>query len=157
MKRNQPNIGMLLDSKRGFPPDIRVEKEIKTLTHYGFNVFVLTYKVEPEQKEKEYINELECTVIRLKKRNQIIEKFRQILQALLVLDVYWKKNIINFIFDYDIDILHAHDLQMIQIAVKAAKKRKIDVIGDLHENMPAARIEYRKYYSGIKRIIYSIL
>ena len=110
MKRNQPNIGMLLDSKRGFPPDIRVEKEIKTLTHYGFNVFVLTYKVEPEQKEKEYINELECTVIKIKKRNQIIEKFRQILQALLVLDVYWKKNIINFIFDYDIDILHAHYL-----------------------------------------------
>ncbi|MBA7679021.1 hypothetical protein ES703_87302 [subsurface metagenome] len=47
-------IGMVLYSK--FPPDIRIEKEARTLLNAGHKVYLLSYTQENEQKSEEVVN-----------------------------------------------------------------------------------------------------
>ncbi len=57
---------------------------------------------------------------------------------------YWGKKIEHFVYEYNIDVLHIHDLYMLGAAFRANKKlkKRLKIVADLHENYAAAL----KYY-----------
>lgn len=61
----------------------------------------------------------------------------------------WFNAIKQTITDYQPDALHVHDIWLGRVAFAAQTAQK--VVMDLHENMPAAVVEYRRGYRGVRR------
>lgn len=121
-------IGMILDTR--FPPDIRVEKEIETLKRDN-DIFILCPSYSDQIDEENIIN------------SKIFRKIkglkRWIGQLQLMKNCYskiWEKEVDYFVKVNKIQVIHVHDLPLLGIGVKIAKKYKIRVIADLHENYP---------------------
>lgn len=125
-------IGMVLQTT--FPPDIRVEKEAKALLEAGHRIFLLTSKTDIQARE-ESLNGIEV------RRCVPLSKILGLSKVLLYLthnSAPWKKAIETFIQENKIEVLHVHDLPLLRVAVEIARKYKIQVVADLHENYPAA-------------------
>src|SRR5690606_15633903 len=58
-------------------------------------------------------------------------------------DRFWEKEILAFIDEFGIDVIHAHDLYMAPASASAARKKNLPLVIDLHENYPAAVMNYR--------------
>lgn len=131
-------IGMVLDNP--FTGDNRVINEAKALQKNGFEVFVLALNYGHHSP----IEDLDGIRIR---RIPIPEKLKNYLFAfqlwLPLYDWFWKREIISFIKDFNIDAIHAHDLYMAPACSTVAKKFKIPLVLDLHENYPAAVLNYQ--------------
>lgn len=146
-------IGMILDTPRSFPPDIRVEKEALALINAGFKVSLLA-KVSVEKKlqyeeykgisiRREYVND----------KSYIYNKINMV----KLIKTEWVEAINSFIIRFRPDILHVHDLIILPTVIKVANKYKIPVVADLHENMPAASQNLYINKKMIKRLIGKIL
>ena len=61
--------------------------------------------------------------------------------------------LIKLVKNYKIDYVHVHDLPLVKTGYIAAKKFKIPIIADLHENYPAAVKVYQYNKKGINEII----
>ena len=111
---SRPVIGMILES--GFPPDIRVEKEIRALQNGGFDVSVLCEATEkdpvgesiwegaritriatPEPKTSQFYVERSWELLTLKKRS-------------------WVAGIDQFIDKVKPRFIHVHDLLRLGVA-----------------------------------------
>jgi len=141
-KVGEYRIGMVLDDR--FPPDGRVEKEIKTLTTAGFDVFLLCFRFGDEPEESEYVG---AKIIRIKINRKLSRKLRALTNTILdFYTFYWCRNMISFVKKYEIDILHIHDLYLVGAALSAKKKlgNEVQVCGDLHENYADA-LKYYKF------------
>lgn len=125
-------IGMILE--KTFPPDIRVEKEIRLLVKKGFKVFLLC-QLRKKTKEKEAIRE-EFVIQRVDESNIFLRKIRTFKFFISFQDNLWKRELVKFVNNNKIDILHVHDLPLLGIAINIAKKNNIKIISDLHENWP---------------------
>ncbi len=135
---------MLLQSE--FPPDIRLEKEIKALAENGYKVTLFC-----NQYEKEKAGNFEyCEIVRLKaltknkKLNKILNfpaifNFRMLAKALATME---KSKPV---------VIHAHDLPMLPFGVVLKFYSQRSLIFDMHENYPAALKSYKKT-SLIERI-----
>ena len=128
------NIGMILQSK--FPPDIRVEKEARSLIKAGFSLYLLCMD-GGEAKKEEIINGIFVKRI-LPRRKPILRKIHNFISYLIFFNPAWSKQIDKFILKNRIETLHLHDLPLISTVLRIAKRRKVSVIADLHENYPAA-------------------
>lgn len=123
-------IGMILD--KPFPPDIRVEKEVKELIKAGFEVHLLCL----DQRGKELVEKLNGLVIHRKLKKNIIIK---VLNRIFFKKYFWLNAIKKFIVENNIDILHIHDLPMVASGLEIKKSfPNVKVVADLHENYPAA-------------------
>ena len=120
---------MILDTR--FPPDIRVEKEIETLKNTN-EIFILCPSYN-DQKDEENKNNFKI----FRKVKGIKRRIGQLQLMRNCYSTVWEKEVENFVKDNRIDVIHVHDLPLVGIAVKVAKKYKIKVIADLHENYPA--------------------
>ena len=131
MNSDMKKILMLLQSE--FPPDIRLEKEIKSLNQEGFEVTLLCN----QYSKSKHTNFQYCDIFRVKalfnnyKLNKIFNfpiffNPRFIIIAISVC----KKIKPNFI--------HAHDLPMAPLGLILKKIFKIPLIYDMHENYPEA-------------------
>ena len=130
------NIGMVLNTP--FPPDIRVEKEARSLIRAGHKVYLLTSLLEnrPQQEDIDGI-----TVKRISSIEQIPFVKRKLISLkfyLTFIDEFWQKEIEEFVDTFNINVLHVHDLLMVGTSIKVAKKKCIPIIADLHENYPFA-------------------
>ena len=128
-------IGMLLDGE--FPPDIRVENEMRTLAANGYDVHLLCYdfsKVKPAVE----IFDTNITIHRIKVSKKFHSKFNAIALSIPIYFYFWKKQAANFIREQKIDVVHVHDLRLARIGQFIKKKFKIPYVLDLHENYPAA-------------------
>lgn len=122
-------IGMILPSR--FPPDIRVEKEIRSL--------------QPKH---------EICLLCLKRGDQpSVELFRGVRIRRVFSDwqrrwsnwgllttcrsELWSTTIREFIEECRPDVLHVHDLPLLGPALEATRGSNLPVIADLHENYPA--------------------
>ena len=134
------NVLMLLYLKY---PDIRVEKEVQTLTRHGFKVFVLASN---DGTEKELETQGNLVIIRPKEwsQSQLWKIARYFWNGLDFLDSWLCAHAKKMIEQYDIDAVHVHDLRLTKTGLAAAAQRKLPVIVDLHENYPAAIKEYTK-------------
>lgn len=128
---------MILQSD--FPPDIRLEKEIKSLSKAGYNVHVLCNQYEKElNPEYEY-----CTIDRVKavfnsvSLNKILN-FPIFFNPRFLIRIYI--NVIKFKPNY----IHAHDLPMAPFGIFFGKLFKLPVISDMHENYPEALKAFQK-------------
>lgn len=137
-------IGMVLWGN--FPPDIRVEKEANILLKEGHEVFLLALKRNPKEREHEVYKGIKISRM---PKPPLYEVFYG---SFFNLIPSAKKQIEVFIRENDIDVIHVHDLFLVNTAYFASKKFKIPVIADLHEPYP----ELIKLWQGnrIERFIF---
>lgn len=134
------NIGMILDNE--FNNDKRVLNEAAALTEAGFNVYVLCF--DWGNHDSDELNGVKIS--RIKASKKISFKMRALTNTVFdYYTSYWAKRIIDFVQKNNIDVIHVHDLYMIGSVLKAKKKirRKIKIVGDLHENYVAGLQGYR--------------
>jgi len=132
------HIGMILTAP--FPPDIRVEKEARSLIKAGFQVSLLC-----STRESPYIREEIVQGIHVKRIN-VTDTFDGIFWALIFTrlhlyeiffaNIYWRKEVLNYARERDVDALHLHDLTVAKDVLWVGRLLKIPVILDFHENFP---------------------
>ena len=151
-------IGMVLLGGTKFPPDIRVEKEVKALVSTGHKISLLTeYSNEELYNDNSYIDGLRIIRVPIKNRSSV----RKLLsfQYFHLIDKRYFKYIKDFIDSEKPEILHVHDFHMLPTVFKCLDFYgiAIDVIADLHENYPAALKSYISDLPNAKKIISSFL
>lgn len=133
-------IGMILD--QDFPPDIRVENEAISLIGAGYDVYLLCYNYTSDTIIETDFKGIHLVKIPLSKKwayrnralvNTILDWFTP----------YWKLKIKSFIKNYQIDILHIHDLYLLGAALAVKKIIDIPIVSDLHENYVDGLEHYR--------------
>lgn len=122
---------MVLDHE--FPPDIRVEKEIKSLSEIGIEVHLACYtkKGLPAIEKTEY-----CTIHRV----PISEFYYKSSVGALKFPFYfnfWRRFISRLFLQYHFDVIHIHDLPLGQVGLEMKNKFGANFVLDLHENWPA--------------------
>jgi glycosyltransferase involved in cell wall biosynthesis len=125
-------IGMVLQAAIP-PPDIRVEKEAKTLIGAGHEVHLLL--------ERRVSEPLEETVdgirfLRAVRMGSMREKYHRYTFNFTFRDPLWRGSIERFVTDRKIDALHVHDLPLVGEAVTVGRTAGVPVVADLHENFP---------------------
>jgi glycosyltransferase involved in cell wall biosynthesis len=132
---------MIYGEENPFPPDIRLEKEIKALCDAGHRVTVLTQRIPDNALNQETLIEGCASINRI-----IIKKKGFLLRQLwhfTLLHRSWIPVIREFIEKEKPEILHVHDFDLVPTTIKVAQRCNLPVIADLHENMPAAHRAYR--------------
>lgn len=144
-------IGMVLDQP--FPPDARVEREAVALAEAGYEVHLLC-AFRPADTEREepsddyyrgiYIHRVDPDTVsiplpwlgiqsRFLYRGVVKNYFRHFKN----IDTAWHTLIHRFIKQYDIQILHVHDLRLVDTGLSVTERYGLPLIADLHENYPA--------------------
>lgn len=138
-----------------FPPDIRVEKEAKALISAGHEVYLLSLGREG-MPEKENINGI--NVIRVFPSRIFLSRvWRFFWFSVFFNDPLWKRHLQEVIKQYEIDVVHVHDLPLVKTAISVAKKFGIPVIADLHENYPEAIKALKKRKMNLKSKIFNTI
>lgn len=147
------HIGMILNvGDLAFPPDIRVQKEARALTQAGYRVSIFTRRIPDNAAEREYSEEMGANIIRARVR----QRTNPILKVIDAINLYfplWIPALEQFIEVETPDILHVHDLPMVPTVIRVAKKYRLPVVADLHENMPAACRALRSNFQFPMRLI----
>ena len=123
-------ILMLLDHV--FPPDTRVENEIKSLAEAGHEVHIACFYKEgkPMLEKTAY-----CTI----HRNPISKFMYKASVGVLKFPFYfnyWRKIVDGLFKDEKFDVVHVHDLPLAKIGDEVKCKYGSRFILDLHENWP---------------------
>jgi glycosyltransferase involved in cell wall biosynthesis len=137
------NICMVL-ADRDFPPDLRVEKEARSLRDAGYNILILSAGLGDRPTTDEWEG---CRIVRVPRRRGLFDKLNSLLRLGTFFDIIWYRALLSIIQQNDIDVLHVHDLPMLGTALFAGTRCLIPVIADLHENFPAA-LQYYLYPPG---------
>ena len=112
-------IGMILD--KTFPPDPRVENEAIELIKSGHEVFLFCLTYGNELKE-EIINEIQ---VKRYKSNTLEYKLSALTYTIPLYSFFMKKKINRFLNDFNIEVIHIHDMVVAQAVFLANKKRKL--------------------------------
>jgi glycosyltransferase involved in cell wall biosynthesis len=129
-------IGMILLSS--YPPDLRVKKEIASLSK-NHEIFMLcTWRGESSFNES--VDEMKISRV-MNKYQRWWANFNIITKCY---SKTWEKEIDNFILANKLETLHVHDLPLLGTALKVAQKHSVPVVSDLHENFPAMLKEFIK-------------
>ena len=133
-------ILMILENT--FPPDIRVEKEIKSLIAAGHEIVLACSSPASKDEAKDWNS---ATIIRKKMPRFIYKSSVGCLQFQFYFN-YWRKYL-KFVFkQYKFDAIHLHDLPLAKVAKEFSIKYQIPFVLDLHENRP----EIMKLYDHVK-------
>jgi glycosyltransferase involved in cell wall biosynthesis len=124
-------ILMLLDNQ--FPPDIRVEKEAKSLLKQGHEVAILSYNYNSKEKE-EIINRIR--IFRFWIPNQVAKKILGFSLQLPFYRLIWQRAITAIFKQYNFDVVHIHDLPLCTLITFIKEKYSVPVVADMHENFP---------------------
>jgi glycosyltransferase involved in cell wall biosynthesis len=134
-------ILMVLDHV--FPPDVRVEKEARTLLKAGHEVSILSKGID-DQPGEEFIGGLKIMRTELPPVKNIFGRvWSEFLFALNFVDHFWQKALIAAIEREQPQALHVHDLVLVKTVLSVSKKLNIPLMADLHENYPEALRIYR--------------
>jgi glycosyltransferase involved in cell wall biosynthesis len=126
-------ILMLLDSE--FPPDVRVEKEARTLIASGHEVHILCYSFNLKQKKIEVYNSI--VIHRFLFHIQLHKKFLGLIFNLPFYKFIWLFQTRRYIKKIKPEVLHIHDLPLCYIGYNIKKNQNnITFIADMHENYP---------------------
>jgi glycosyltransferase involved in cell wall biosynthesis len=124
-------ILMVLDSE--FPPDNRVEKEIRTLIEKGHTIYIATYTKERKPK-KEIIDGY--TVLR-KPISELMDKTSVGALKFPFYFNFWRKHLNSILKEEHFDAIHVHDLPLAKVGWEMKVKYHLKFVLDLHENWPA--------------------
>lgn len=132
-------IGMILDNE--FTGDLRVENEVITLQNAGHKVFVLCLNFGAKKNHEKYSD---AEIFRISMPKVIKKKLVGLNNTIFNLyPIFWSIHIKRFIAKNKIEVLHVHDLWMLNSAYKANKEFNLPVVSDLHENFVHALNHYR--------------
>lgn len=130
-------IGMVLDNP--FYGDNRVINEARYLQKNGFEVFVLALNYG-KHKPFEELDGIKIYRISISER---VKNYLFAFNHLLPFhNLFWKKHLRKFVKKYKIEAIHAHDLYLCEPCATIAKENKLPLVLDLHENYPAAILNY---------------
>ena len=121
---------MLLDHP--FPPDTRVENEMKSLTEAGYEVHLACF-----QKDKEPLLEKTANgVIHRKPVSKFIYKSSVGVLKFPFYFNYWRRYVNELFANERFDAVHVHDLPLAKVGYEAKCKYGVRFVLDLHENWP---------------------
>ena len=121
---------MLLDHY--FPPDTRVENEMKSLTDAGHEVHVACF-----QKDKEPLMEkVAYGFIHRKPVSKFIYKSSVGALKFPFYFNFWRRFVDELFDEMTFDAVHVHDLPLATIGFESKKKHGTKFVLDLHENWP---------------------
>ena len=125
--------------------DNRVYREALTLVNAGFEVTVFCWARRMEKYETKWeVEKNKIKVVRIFEDlgGGFISKVRSFRKAM--------KQLQTKVEEYDAKIIHAHDLETLESAIKASKKNDAKVIFDAHEDWPMMELVQNwfigKYY-----------
>jgi glycosyltransferase involved in cell wall biosynthesis len=135
-----------------FPPEIRVKKEGFTLLEAGYALGVMCPPIEG-RPEYEVWRGIEVF------RPAVLGKSASVVDKLLYQSTYvspaWVAAYREIIARFRPDVLHVHDIWLGRSAFMARTNQR--VVLDLHENMPAAVVQYLPGYKGLKKLFNAIV
>ena len=123
-----------------YPPDLRVENEVRTLVKGGYRVTVLS--VGPDTRPEMEKNGA-SQIIRSKIPAQLRNKMRGLAGSLPLLDLFLGRQLRRLMKNHPFDAIHAHDLYLFGACIKAGNKLGVPVVGDMHENWVEALRHYK--------------
>jgi len=130
---------ILMLSQTVFPPDIRLEKEIRSLVKAGYIITVICNQFERDKNPNfDY-----CNIIRIKALFNSF-KLNKVLNFPLFLNPRYLFRVLMAIIHFKPDFVHAHDLPMVPLAILYGKFFRLSVIFDMHENYPEALKVFQK-------------
>jgi len=145
------NIGMVLHTR--FPPDIRVEKEARSLIAAGYKVHLLTPPLGNRPKREVIDGIIVQRTPTMAPSNPLTRKLNSLKFYLSFRSDFWRKEIAKFVDTFKIDVLHIHDLPMVGTGIAVAKAKGIPIVADLHENYPAGLQAWRGVNRSLKQKI----
>jgi glycosyltransferase involved in cell wall biosynthesis len=124
------NIGIVVDNELN--NDKRVLREAQILKDNGHKVFALCFGFEGIDRKE--IADITITRIYITRRLKNILFF--FFNTFSLYERLWSSWVCRFIKDFNLDVIHAHDLYMAKCASDGIRKsaKKIKLILDLHEN-----------------------
>lgn len=142
-------IGMVLG--KPYPPDIRVDKEVRMLLEGGHQVYLFCKRGETKEER----GQAKIGIRHFQPPdNVLLRKFDSLCFHLAFRKPLWQRENERFVGDFSIDVLHIHDLPLAGPVYAVAQKRGIPVVADLHENYPAALQEWYAPYLR-KKVLYN--
>lgn len=116
-----------------FPPDLRVENEIKSLIAGGNKVVMACYTVTGSDSIFDWNG---CTIYKKRISKLVYKSSVGALRFPLYFN-FWRKHI-KAVFDIEKpDAVHVHDLPLAKVGVEFKKNYGVKFVLDLHENWPA--------------------
>ena len=125
------NILMVLEND--FPPDVRVENEIRILLAQGYRISLLCSSLMIKSRRIE--NYMGVKVIK-EPMSLFVFKSGALALTLPFYHKYWKKNIKKVIKEEEFDVILIHDLPLAMVGARIGHRNNIKVIADFHENRP---------------------
>ena len=128
------NIGMLLNAP--YPSDMRVRKEALALIGAGFRVFLLCLK-RPDESVTEKVDGIDIT--RIHAGTNVVElAFWDVIMSMDMAHPKFKRAIVSWVTNFNIKVIHVHDLPLVGTALTLRSQLGIPVVADFHENYPEA-------------------
>lgn len=147
-------IAMIHLTGNGYPPDIRITKEVRVLAAAGHEIVICT-KLRPGQAEREQDGP---GVDILRRPVSGPPSWWQKRKANFTLREAWvRPHVEAFLDQVRPDVVHVHDFPYLPLVLDCAEPRGIPVVADFHENMPAAKRAWRSNLSPYRRLKAAIL
>ena len=144
-------IGMVLETS--FPPDIRVDKEMRILQEDGHEVLLLCGHDDNKPDEERYGK---SRIIRFRaETNKIRNRLNLLTYWLTTRKSPWEKAITDFVQENQIEALHVHDLPLVLTALPVARRFKIPLVFDMHEVYPVMVREHSRMDGDKRSLSYS--
>ena len=150
MKSLAKRILMVLEEP--FPPDNRVENEIKILNEIGFEIHIVCLR-KKGQNPKEVYNQNNL-IFRIDMPNWIYKSSIAFFQ-IPVYYLYWHFKITSFIRNNDYHIVHIHDLRLAKLGLHLKEKFNLKFVLDLHENYPDMLKESEHIKKRVPRLFFN--
>lgn len=123
-----------------FPPDRRVEREALTLLKAGHELFLLSAATDHTTSE-ETVDGIK--VIRQKLPQRFLKRaWNYLYFQMFSTHPFWEKAIEDSIKQYEVKVVHIHDLPLVNTGLRIVRKYNLPLIADLHEHYSEAIVLY---------------
>ncbi|MDA0875581.1 MAG: glycosyltransferase family 4 protein, partial [Bacteroidetes bacterium] len=112
----------------------------RTLAEHGFAVTILA--MDPDPRAPSQLSD-HIRVERVRVSRQVRNKMRGLAATLPLIDFFVGRQVRRLHARHPIDALHAHDLYLFGAALRAGRRLRVPVVGDMHENWVEALKHYK--------------
>lgn len=149
MPRLLDAMKILVILEYNFPPDVRVEQEIRSLTGASHQVFLIASSKNKNPK----IEKSKNLEIHRVYQSPMMLKFSAVALRFPFYFSFWKKHIRQFLKNHQVDLIHLHDLPLASVIYQLGQEFNLPVIFDYHENRP----EIMKLYAHTNTFLGKLL
>ncbi len=142
------HVLMILDKE--FPSDVRVEREAIALLDAGHGVSLVCRNRDGRERIATHKG---IDILRLPRFRGLPAKLRNLLQKPFFFNPVYAFAIARVLRSRPCDAIHVHDLPLVALGLRFARRRTLPLIFDLHEDFPAMiRTENR---GGIQHLLFT--